>query len=87
MTHRTCKQCGWVHMGVTREHAETEVARFNAFYDAAGEETRRHYSGRSSIKTYERCGQCGVHFTEFRDSALGDCPDGCTIGQIIVEVA
>ena len=76
MNNRTCNNCGWVHFGVTRAHAAEEVARFNEqFYPAQ----------KSSITQYERCERCGGSYLNFRVALSGDCPDGCTIGPIIVE--
>jgi hypothetical protein len=83
--NRTCNQCGWVAFGVTRELAETQVARFNKFYLAQPPAVQHCYSGPSSIAHYECCTRCGNEHENFRDSVEGDCPDGCTISPIIVE--
>lgn len=84
---RTCNSCGWVHFGMTREHAEMEVARFNAFYDEAEDKIKEMYGYRSAdIHSYEHCFRCSGSYTNFRDSRPGDCPDGCTIQPIIYDV-
>lgn len=86
MNLRTCNHCGWVHMGVTRPHAEAEVARFNVFFEASTLEVRELYGNKpSSISAYEHCARCGGPHTNMRLSAPGDCPAGCTIGPIIME--
>lgn len=59
---RTCKACGWVHFPVTREYAERQVADFNRWYDELPPESKKHYSGHSSIAQYENCFRCdGSH--------------------------
>lgn len=45
MRQVTCLNCGWVHMGITREHAEQEVARFNAYYATLTPEKQQDYYG------------------------------------------
>jgi hypothetical protein len=86
MRERTCLKCGWVAFGVTREYAEDEVERFNAFFDASDAETREAYGNRhSTIKAYEHCMLCRGPWTNFRDAVEGDCPIGCTLNPIIVE--
>lgn len=84
MINVTCKKCGWVHMGVTREHAEAEVKRFNDYYDTLSPEKQNDYYGkrRSHIGLYARC-WCGND--QFRPSKDDDCPVGCTIGPVIYE--
>ena len=83
---RTCNACGWVHFGVSREYAEGEVKKFNAFYDKADAETKASYGNkRSSIGNYEVCMRCGGPWTNFRDSKPDDCPRGCTLNPIIIE--
>ena len=82
----TCSRCGWVHLGVTRAYAEAEVARFNAYFDAATHEVRESFGGQpAGIAEYEHCLKCGASHGQMRPSQPGDCPDGCTIGPIIVE--
>ncbi len=85
--NRTCNQRGWVAFGVTREFAQTEVERFNQFYQSSAPEVRDLYGGPSSIAHYECCHRCGNEYTEFHDSEEGDCPAGCTLSPIIVEGA
>lgn len=83
--NRTCKKCGWVAFGVTRDFAEKEVARFNTYFDTlTREEQLGYYAGKgSSIAIYEKCLSCGGSYTNFRDSVPGDCPIGCTLSPII----
>lgn len=85
---RTCNHCGWVHMGVTRERAEAEVARFNAYFEAAAQGVRDMFGNTPSrIANYEHCFRCGGSHTDMREFTAGDCPDGCTLQPIIVEGA
>lgn len=84
---KTCNNCGWVHFGVTRAHAESEVASFKVYFDTLDKEKQDEwYDGKpSSIKDYDSCHRCSSSCTNFRDAKYGDSPDGCTIGPIIVE--
>ena len=83
---RTCNHCGWVHMGVTRGYAEDEVSRFNEYFGSSTQDVRDMFGNTpSSITAYERCFRCGGPHTDMREFTAGDCPDGCTIGPIIVE--
>lgn len=84
--HRTCLKCGWVAFGITREHAEDQVSKFNDFFDKASQATRNMYGNRpTSIAEYSHCFFCGGPHTNFRDAKPGDCPDGVTMQPIIVE--
>jgi hypothetical protein len=85
MQNVTCKSCGWVYMGVSRDYAEREVSRFNEYYRTLSPlEQRELYGGRpSSVKNYEHCTRCGSHYTNFRVSRADDCPNGCTTNPII----
>lgn len=85
--HRTCtcNRCGWVHMAVTREHAEKEVKEFNAWYDTQPPEIQEHFGRPASVeRDYDRCFLCGPGAT-FRPFQDGDCPDGVTIQPAIYE--
>lgn len=84
MRQVTCLNCGWVHMGITREHAEQEVARFNAYYATLTPEKQQDYYGGkpSRIESYIGCFRCTQ--TRFREAVPGDCPDGSTIQPVIV---
>ena len=83
---RTCLHCGWVHFAVSRAYAETEVARFNAFFDKASPATQAAYRNRrSSVQSYEHCMRRNAQWTEFRDALPEDCPVGCTLNPIIYE--
>lgn len=84
MTERTCNNCGWVAFAVTREYAEAEVAKFNAWFDKQTQVIKDAYGGTgSSIGGYERCMSCGGPYTNFRASKPGDAPNGCTLNPII----
>lgn len=85
--NRTCNQCGWVHFGVTREQAVKAIADFNEFYDHQPATMQQCYASRACIEHYSCCDVCGGPHMNFRDSVPSDCPDGCTIGPIIVEVS
>jgi hypothetical protein len=84
---RTCNQCGWVAFGVTREHAEAEVKKFNAYFDTLSKDQQEEFYGGegSSIQSYERCMLFNGPHTNFRESKPEDCPYGCTLNPIIVE--
>lgn len=85
----TCKSCGWVHFGVSREYAENEIRHFNEYFESLTEKERQDYYGgrRSSIKEYDRCDLCGGSYKNFRPAEVGDCPNGVTLGPIITEDA
>lgn len=85
--YRTCNQCGWVHFGVTRDDAESQVVLFNTYFNKlSAEQQNEMYGGKpASIGLYESCQRCGNSCKEFRESKQGDCPDGSTIGPIICE--
>lgn len=81
----TCKICGWVHVAVPRGWAESEVEKFNSFYDMAPSQVREHYTQRSDISAYEKCFRCGAHYSEMKPSKPEDCPTGVTLQPIIWE--
>lgn len=85
MNQVTCKACGWVHFHVSRKNAELEVKSFNEYFDTLPERDKQDYYGnrKSNIRIYEKCGYCGGSYKNFRESNVGDCSDGCTIGPII----
>jgi hypothetical protein len=87
MNTRTCNKCDWVHFAVSRADAESEVARFNAYFDSLPKEKQELYYGgkNSSIEEYERCLACGNSYKDFRPAKHGDCPSGCTLNPIISE--
>lgn len=86
---RTCEQCGWVHVGVTREYAEDTVRVFNEYFTGLSKQKQDDYYGGqlTRITSYERCFNCGGDWKRFRDAVPGDCPDGCTIQPILMEDA
>lgn len=87
MNLRTCNHCGWVHMGVTRQFAENAVAEFNTYFAAQVLSVREMFGNKPArISEYEHCNGCGGLYTYMRDFTAGDCPDGCTLGPIIVEL-
>ena len=82
---RTCNNCGWVHFGVSREAAMKEVKEFNEFFDKATLEVQKAYGKKSSMADYVHCNKCGGSCENFSPFKEGDCPDGCTLGPIVVE--
>ena len=83
MIEVACTSCGWVHMGLTREYAQQEVDKFNAWFDQQPSDVQANYRGRSLIGGYEGCFRCGKN--EFRPSKDGDCSAGCTIQPVIYD--
>jgi hypothetical protein len=81
----TCNKCNWVHFDVTREFAESEVKKFNEYFESLTEEQQdSNYGGlQSTLEDYEHCCRCGNHYKNFRESRPNDCPDGCTLSPII----
>ena len=80
----TCVNCGWVHMGISREKAQAEVDSFNEWFNLQPPEVQDSYGGKpSSIRLYEGCFHCGKK--DFRETKIGDCPNGVTIQPVIVE--
>ncbi len=80
----TCLNCGWVHMAVTREHAEEQIQLFRAHYDKMSYEDQGMYCHNPpTLATYTGCNFCGK--SKFRPFKDGDCPTGCTIGPVIYE--
>lgn len=84
-----CLHCNWVHMGVSREYAEEQVAKFNEYFENLSPEQRElYYNDKpASITSYEECNCCGGSWENFRLAKNGDCPAGCTIGPIISTIA
>lgn len=81
--HVTCKACGWVYFGVTREYAENQVKEFNEWFDKQPVNVQSFYGHcGASMDTYLNC-WCGNEYKNFRDSKGGDCPDGVTISPIL----
>jgi len=79
----TCVKCGWVHMAYTRAEAQAEVDQFNSWFVQQTDEVKEHFgSKQSKIENYEGCDRCGG--TAFRTFKAGDCPDGVTIGPVII---
>lgn len=85
---RTCKSCGWVYFGVSREYAENEVKKFNRYFKKLSLKDRKDYYGNkpANILPYETC-WCGNSYTNFKKSKKNDCPNGVTMSAIIVENA
>ena len=84
----TCKNCGWVHMGISRKIAEDEIKSFSEYFDTLSPKQQQDYYGgkKSSIKQYEQCFNCGGSYKNFRIFKEEDCPEGCTIQTIITEL-
>lgn len=87
----TCKDCGWIHVAYTREHAEREVASFNEAFDKMPPEHQEMYGNRhASVGHYEGCLTCGS--TELRPTVAedwpgygSDVPHAITINPVIYE--
>lgn len=80
----TCNKCKWVHYQVSRQHAESEVKRFNEYFDTLDDEAKSAYGGKkATLALYDRCGFCNGGYQNFRDFEPGDCPNGCTLSPII----
>jgi hypothetical protein len=93
----TCNNCGWVHVGVTAKYVLEQTASFGDYWDAADEHTRSSfwneevrgpmpdfYPRNEHADGYRKCLRCGGIYTNFRDFKEGDCPEGCTIGPILM---
>lgn len=80
-----CGKCSWTHMGITRKHAEEDVASFNLYYDSLSPQKKEDYYGNRSacIEDYEYCRCCGASYKEMIPGCTA--PDGATIGPIIYE--
>jgi hypothetical protein len=81
----TCANCGWVHVLLTREQAQTGIDQFNAYYRtmSAGRRADCGWSKESSLYDYAHCYGCGS--TEpMRWFKNGDCPQGVTIQPTIL---
>lgn len=81
--YQLCLKCGWVAFGVTREYAETEVKKFNEYYNSLDSEAKSDFGGPSCVERYERCLRCDNHYTNFQKTE--NCPFGVTLNPIIVE--
>jgi len=83
---RTCKSCGWVHMGISKIECEDAVERFNKYFYTLSKKERKDYYGDKPaiISSYDKCFNCGGSYENFRDYEEGDCPDGVTIQPIMV---
>lgn len=79
----TCDDCSRVSFAVTREYAEDEVRRFNAYYDNLDSETQSHFGGPSSLDHYV-CLSCGGN--SFHPATVGDQKraGGHTINPVVV---
>lgn len=88
MRNLTCRQCGWVHFAVSRQHAINAIRQFNDYYDSLSpDEQQECYGGRkaSLVRTYGTCNRCGAKNTRSRTSTGKelDAIRGCTIGPLI----
>ena len=79
----TCDDCSRVSFAVSREYAEDEVRRFNAYYDTLDSETQSHFGGPSSLDNYV-CLYCGG--SSFHPASAGDQKraGGHTINPVVV---
>jgi predicted nucleic-acid-binding Zn-ribbon protein len=57
----TCKKCGWVHFGVSRQFAIKEVHKFNAYFESLTlQERKKNYGNKpaSLLGNYGLCFCC-----------------------------
>ncbi len=80
---RTCSKCGWVHVGVTRAYAENQVKSAIAYLMSLDSETRKCFGHTPTLDDYTSC-WCGASYTTTREHKPGDCPDGVTIGPLLL---
>lgn len=85
----TCKNCGWVHFGVSKQHVNDWNIRWIELCKTQPEEWLQSFGIKNRIppsdKIYYQCFFCGGPHTNFRESKPGDCPEGCTIQPILDE--
>lgn len=74
----TCNQCKRVHFSVSREFANEEMARVNAYLDSLSDRTDY-----VTISEYEQCRRCGNLYKNFRIAQPEDCPRAVTLNSII----
>jgi hypothetical protein len=80
----TCRQCGRVHVAVSRAYAKAEAASFNDYMAGASPETREALGNRlASVADYERCNRCSGSYKDFRPARPGEAPAGCTLNPIL----
>ena len=86
MTPITCS-CGWVHLGVTREFAQSAVMEFNEYYYTLDQEKQAQFGSGARMADYEYCCRCGAPHTEARPSTDQELESiyGSTIGPMIWE--
>jgi hypothetical protein len=77
----TCRHCGTVHMGVSREEANGNVLKFNLNYRGTGAEPNG--KGPATIDSYLKCCKCGISYVSFRVAKEGDAPDNTVIQSIL----
>jgi hypothetical protein len=82
----TCDDCSRVSFAVTREYAEDEVRRFNAYYETLDSETQSHFGGPSSLDNYV-CLSCGG--SSFHPATVSDQKraEGHTVNPVVVGLA
>ena len=82
----TCDGCSKVSFAVSREYAEDEVRRFNAYYETLDSETQSHFGGPSSLDDYV-CLYCGG--SSFHPASASDQKraGGHTINPVVVGLA
>ena len=85
--YRICKDCGWVHFGVTLDFAINAVNNFNKFFAGLSRERQiEDYGGRpASLMGYMHCSFCGHDYTHFRVAKAKEVPFGSTLSPIIYE--
>lgn len=79
-----CVECEWVSMGVSRQFALTEIAKFNEYYDTLSpEQQKEYYNNRKSSEDRYVCIHC--FGTEFIPIENDECPNGVTVSAVIYE--
>lgn len=83
---RTCKKCGWVHFGVSKQYAKDQSRRFVSWHERQPTDVQECY-GKTTLKdlyiTYLTCQLCQNSWRNFRPFEERDCPIGCTFGPIV----
>lgn len=81
-----CTKCGWIHFGLSRFEAQTEVMKFNTYYHKLSKEQQQSYYGgkESSIDSYEKCFRCGSSHENAVIAQDSEVPQGSTIQPLIV---
>lgn len=84
MKHVICK-CGWVSFALTKQEAETEIQRFNTWFDNQPYKIREMYGNRRSSLSEYLCLRCGKG--DFKPASQEEIAKiwGCTINPVVYE--